>query len=72
MLKNTKKYIGNVASIRVENILHFQIKGCWEAYGRKDIGDVGKAPKELLLRQQGAPKKNIMCAKNINVLVGEN
>ncbi len=72
MLKNTKKYIGIVASIRVENILRFQIKGCWEAWQEGHWG-CWKGPKIItFFEARRGTEKNIMCAENINVLVGEN
>jgi hypothetical protein len=48
---NTKKYIGDIVGTGVKNVLYFTYifkLGIIRKYGRKDVGDVGNAPKKLL------------------------
>ncbi len=50
---DTKKYIGDNLGTKVKNVLYFTYifeLGIIRKYGRKDVGDVGKASKKIALR----------------------
>ncbi len=75
MLEDTKKYIMDVVGTSVENILYFiciVILGiCWEAWQEKHWGMFEKA-KKIAFKATKATKKDIISAKNGDVLISEN
>jgi hypothetical protein len=71
ILEDTKKYIRDVASTRVENVIHYIYIYFKPRVIGKHRKDIGKAP-NCFLKVIKNIKKDIMGAKNINVLVSEN
>jgi hypothetical protein len=50
---DTKMYIGDIVGTKIKNVLYFTYifeLGIIRKYGRKDVRDVGNAPKKIALR----------------------
>jgi hypothetical protein len=71
MLKDTNKYIKDVVSTRVKNILYYIIyvfePRIIEMHGRNNIGGCWQSPPQTNFEKMRCTKKNIMGVKIMNV-----